>query len=102
MIPTQHWVYPHEWETTPAEADVDPTRPRIVRFAHNPVRSTMPVSRWWTTVWPLCGKSKDATTEAEDDAAILAMDNPPPVRSDFKNMCEELMDQYFPDDDDDE
>lgn len=99
MIPTRHWVRPHEWETTPAEADVDPTRPRIVRFANNPVRSTMPVSRWWATVWPRCDKSKDVTTEAEDDAAIHAMDNPPPVRTDFKNMCEALMDQYFPDDD---
>lgn len=99
MIPTRHWVRPHEWETTPAEADVDPTRPRVVRFADNPVQSTMPVSRWWATVWPRCEKSKHVATEADDDAAIHAMDNPPPVRSDFRNTCDALMDQYFPDED---
>ena len=100
IIPTQYWIRPCEWGTTPAEADVDPTRPRIVRFTDDPVRSTVDVDRWWTTVWPYFEISQDGTTEAEDDAAIHAMDNPP-TSSEFQSNMRVMMDQYFPNDDDD-
>ena len=118
-LPTQHWIGPREWATTPAEADVDPARPRIVRFAENLVRSTRTISRWYDRVWPPFEPSTDPTTEAEDDATIHAMDNPPPdptteaeddatipaidnpppASSDFQSTWQALMDQGFPDDD---
>lgn len=79
---------------------MDPTRPRIVRFADNPVRSTVNVDRWWTTVWPYFEISQDETTEAEDDAAIHEMDNPP-TSAEFQSSTRAMMDKYFPDDDDD-
>lgn len=99
IVPTQYWIRPREWETTPAEADVDPSRRRIVRFADNPVRSTRTISPWWNTVWPPCEASQDHTTEAEDDAAIHAIDNPPRATSNFHSTWQALMDQGFPDDD---
>ena len=117
IVPTQYLIGPREWGTTPAEADVDPTRPRIVRFADDPVRSTVAVDKWWATIWPAFRKSEDDTTEAEDDAAIQAMDNPtadnppadyppavnqPAVSSDFRSDWKAMMDQYYPDDDDDD
>ena len=98
-IPTLYWVAPSEWQTTPAEADVDPTRPRVVRFERNPVRSTKTISRWWNNVWPSCRKSQDPATEAEDDADIHAMDNQP-AANDFNSTWQALMDAGFPDDDD--
>ena len=79
---------------------MDPTRARIVRFADDPVRSTVDVDRWWTTVWPHFEISQDDTTEAEDDAAIHAMDNPP-ASSEFQSNMRAMMDRYFPNDDDD-
>ena len=60
----------------------------------------MNVDRWWTTVWPYFETSQDRTTEAEDDAAIYAMDNPP-TRSEFQSNTRAMMDKYFPDDEDD-
>ena len=98
-IPTQYWVAPHEWQTTPAEAEVDPRRPRVVRFERNPVRSTKTISRWWNDVWSECERSVDPSTEAEDDEDIHAIDNPPPA-DDFNSTWQALMDEGFPDDDD--
>ena len=57
------------------------------------------VDRWWGTIWPKCEKSEDQTTEAEDDAAVQAMDNPAAVSSGFHNNWQSMLDQYFPDDD---
>lgn len=70
-------VSPRHWKTTPAEADVDPGRRRIVRFADKLVQSTKTFRPWYNKTWPPPAKSTDETTEEEDDAAIRAMDNPP-------------------------
>lgn len=75
-IPTKYWIGPRRWRTTPAEADIDLTRPRVVRFADNPVQSTRTFRPWYNRTWPRAVSSKDYTTEAEDDAAIQAIDNP--------------------------
>ena len=91
---------PRLWKTTPAEADVDSRRPRIVRFADNLVQSTRTFRPWYLSVWPYPETTEDYTTEAEDDAAIAAMDNPPPGSSNFQSTWQALMDEGFPDDDD--
>ena len=107
-IPAQHKIGPRLWKTTPAEADVDPKRPRIVRFADNLVQSTRTFRPWYNKTWPSPEQSSDDTTEAEDDAAISAMDTPPAVEvntnllpgsSDFQSTWQTLMDEGFPDDD---
>ncbi|CAF9933751.1 hypothetical protein IMSHALPRED_009464 [Imshaugia aleurites] len=107
-IPIELWIRPHLWETTPAEADVDPKRRRIVRFADNPVRSTRTFRPWYNEAWSPPERSQDDATEAEDDAAIRAMDNPPavaaitnplPSSSNFESTWQALMDEGFPDDD---
>ena len=99
-IPTQHWIGPRLWRTTPAEAEVVPTRPRIVRFADNPVQWTKTFRPWYNRVWTPPENSPDDTTEAEDNDAIRAMDNPPPASSDFQKSWQAMMDEGFPDDDD--
>lgn len=91
---------PRLWKTTPAEADVDPKRPRIVRFADNLVQSTKTFRPWYNDVWPAPENSEDYTTEAEDDAAIAAMDDPPPGSSHFQSTWQAMMDEGFSDDDD--
>ncbi|CAF9910109.1 MAG: hypothetical protein ALECFALPRED_006284 [Alectoria fallacina] len=109
IIPTESWIDPRQWKTTPAEADVTPGRRRIVRFANNPVRSTRRFKPWYNTFWPPPEKSDDDATEKDDDAAIRAMDNPPaieaitkplPSSSDFESTWQALMDEGFPDDED--
>lgn len=87
---------------------VDPARPRIVRFADNPVSSTRTFRPWYNKVWPSPENSEDDSTEAEDDAAISAIDNPSapvaitnplPGSSEFQSTWQALMDEGFPDDD---
>lgn len=87
---------------------VDPNRPRTVRFAANLVQSTRTFRPWYNKTWPPVENSWDDTTEAEDDAAISAMDIPPvveaitnplPPKSDFDCTWQALMDQGFDDDD---
>ena len=102
---------PCQWKTTPAEAEVDPARPRVVRFADNLVSSTRTFRPWYNSVWTSPELSKDDATEADDDAAISAIDKPPaPVattnplpggsKSNFESTWQALMDEGFPDDDD--
>ena len=88
---------------------VDPARPRIVRFADNPVSSTRTFRPWYNKVWPSPEHSEDDSTEAEDDAVISAIDNPSapvaitnplPGSSEFQSTWQALMDEGFPDDDD--
>ena len=67
-------INPSGWKTTPAEADVVPSRPRIVRFAPNPVTRLRRVRRWWKGVWPRFHTSRDKSTEEDDNAAIAALD----------------------------
>ena len=107
IIPSESWIDPRQWKTTPAEADVTPGRRRIVRFANNPVRSTRRFKPWYNRLWPPPEKSDDKATEKDDDAAIRAMDNPPAVEattkpllssSDFESTWQALMDEGFPDD----
>ena len=93
---------PRQWKTTPAEAEVDPARPRVVRFADNLVSSTRTFRPWFNKVWTTPENSTDDSTEEEDDAAISAIDNPPaPVATTnhFESTWQALMDEGFPDDD---
>ncbi|CAD6567038.1 MAG: hypothetical protein ASARMPREDX12_009229 [Alectoria sarmentosa] len=108
IIPTESWIDPRQWKTTPAEADVTPGRRRIVRFADDPVRSTRRFKPWYNRLWPPPEKSNDKATKKDDDAAIRAMNNPPaveattkplPSSSDFESTWQALMDEGFPDDD---
>ena len=98
---------PRQWRTTPAEAEVDPARPRVVRFADNPVSSTRTFRPWFNKVWTSPEDSTDDSTEADDNAAISAIDNPPvpvattnplPGSSNFESTWQALMAQGFPDD----
>ena len=106
---TELWVGPHLWKTTPAEAEVDPRRRRIVRFEENPVQSTRTFQRWYNKAWPSPENSQDDATEADDETAIRAIDAPPaleaitnplPSSSNFESTWQALMDEGFPDDDD--
>ena len=72
--PSECFIRPSQWKTTPAEADVVLSRPRIVRFAANPVSKTRRVWRWWERVWTPFHTSRDKSTEEDDDAAIAALD----------------------------
>ena len=79
-VPTRFWVAPWQWSTTPAEADVDPARRRVVRFERDPVRSTKRLSSsGWAREWGEFIESEDETTEAEDNKAIEEMDNLEPA-----------------------
>ena len=67
-------IDPPAWKTTPAEADVVPSRSRIVRFAPNPVTRQRWIRSWWKKVWPRFQTSRDKSTKEDDDAAIAALD----------------------------
>ncbi|KAL9125193.1 MAG: hypothetical protein Q9217_005564 [Psora testacea] len=78
---------PQQWATTPAEEDVQPNRPRKVRFADHlhpgydsVVTSCIEFKRWYKTTWP----SKEdenidyswVEDEEEDDVAIEEQPEP--------------------------
>lgn len=107
----QYWFRPEDWGTTPAEEDVNPLRPRKVRFGSSEVVTTF--ERWYEDAWGHFDHVVDPATEADDDAEILAHDlstlslealpsppPPPPVKSDFQTTWEELMAEGFDDDED--
>lgn len=71
---TEYYIDPSDWETTPAEDDVVLSRPRVVRFAANPVSRMRRVQKWWGDVWTRCEQSRDESTDEDDNAAIAALD----------------------------
>lgn len=83
----QDWhVRPSTWATTPAEADVDPSRKRKVRFAGKPtfIPHTDDHGRWiqdafWTDADKANNKynftSADQATREDDERAIQLLDS---------------------------
>lgn len=106
----EYWIRPENWATTPAEGDVDPHRPRRVRFAGSKVVTTF--EPWYNDAWGDFEDVQDPATEADDDLEILALDlntlsveaspssPPPPAKSDFQRTFDKLMAEGFDDDED--
>ena len=65
-------IQPERWSTTPAEADVNPRRPRRVQFAESPVTSVKEFDRW-IFMWGRWEESTDPATDEDDEAEIAAI-----------------------------
>ena len=85
---------PHEWSTTPAEADVvDANRPRRVRFADTVSMATF--EPWFVETWGRWSETEDETTKEMDETTP---DNQPSSSDAFNSGWQQLMDDAFPDD----
>lgn len=89
----QDWhVRPSSWATTPAEADVDPSRKRKVRFAGKPtfITPTDDHGKWFQDAfWTDADKANDKfayitvdeATREDDERAIQLLDSATPKLS---------------------
>ena len=109
----EYHVRPGQWATTGAEDDVDPHRPRVVRFGGSTVVGTF--EPWYLDAYGEASESTDMATQADDD--LEAPPSPPPAskpkppssphaepppspKSKFDAIWEECMATPFEDDED--
>ena len=76
----KYHISPRNWATTPAEADLEPSRPRKVRFLGDdkdgfltPVTKISTFERWYNTAWPASAEENHSWTLDEDLAIDLLL-----------------------------
>lgn len=67
-----YYIPPAAWATTPAEADVDINRPRILTFNEDVVFDFF--DKWYVDAYGDFVKSTDRSTPANDDEEIRKLD----------------------------